>query len=170
MVCLADIKIEGSGAPVVAPTPVDTTTVDTTTVDSTTVDTTTVDNTVSVDGTTFENSTTPALDNTFTEQSECVAMSRRFLLGEEVLEEEDGVDDISGAGNGMNCGNLMVDEVRSYCRTDSECGTRGQGWAVVLPNLEQFGIVPSIYHGKEPKIQRACPPQPPAYDSSLLTG
>lgn len=40
-------------------------------------------------------------------------MSRRFLLGDQVLEEEDDAqEDISGAGNGMNCGNKEIEEVR----------------------------------------------------------
>ena len=40
-------------------------------------------------------------------------MSRRFLLNDEVLEVEDSVEDISGAGNFMNCGDLLVEQVSS---------------------------------------------------------
>lgn len=36
---------------------------------------------------------------------------RRFLLGEEVLEEEDSTYDFSGAGGAMNCDDFKVDEV-----------------------------------------------------------
>lgn len=53
-------------------------------------------------------------DTTFQEQSECKTMSRRFLLDIGELEEEDSVDDVSGAGDAMNCGNFKVDQVRFY--------------------------------------------------------
>lgn len=40
-------------------------------------------------------------------------MSRRFLLNDELLEVEDSVEDISGAGNFMDCGDLLVEQVSS---------------------------------------------------------
>lgn len=50
-------------------------------------------------------------DEIFQEESECRTMSRRFLLDIGELEEEDSVDDVSGAGDAMNCGDYMVDQV-----------------------------------------------------------
>lgn len=53
----------------------------------------------------------PPQGDLMVEEDACMSRSRRFLLGEDVLEVEDGVDDISGAGNAMNCGNLVVAQV-----------------------------------------------------------
>lgn len=49
----------------------------------------------------------------FMEQADC-SMPRRLLLDNEVLEEEDNVSDVSGAGNEMGCSNLKVEKVITY--------------------------------------------------------
>ena len=61
-------------------------------------------------------------------------MSRRFLLGEQVLDEEDSVNDVSAAGNLMNCGNLQVDQVRLKSSETQEWLSIGDHLCLQLQN------------------------------------
>lgn len=46
------------------------------------------------------------------------SMLRRFLLGRDILEEQDQPNDASGAGNAMSCSNEKVEEVTTPSNSD----------------------------------------------------